>query len=108
MIFGAAECVLFVWIFGIERAWDELHHGAEMRVPRFYKPVIKYVTPTFLLLILGFWFFQQAIPTLRMDGMPRENVPYVWGTRIGLAALFVGIALLVRRAYYRRESGGEP
>jgi SNF family Na+-dependent transporter len=100
VVFAAAECVLFVWIFGIERAWDELHHGAEMRVPRFYKPVIRYVTPTFLLLILGFWFFQQAVPTFLMRGVPPENVPYILATRLGLLLLFIGIALLVRKAYH--------
>ena len=100
VVFAAAECVLFIWIFGIQRAWDELHHGSEMRVPRFYKPVIRYVTPTFLLLILGFWFFQQAIPTFLMRGVPPENVPYILATRLGLLLIFIGIALLVRKAYH--------
>ena len=106
VVFGAVECVIFVWIFGIEKAWDEMHHGAELRIPRFYKPVIKYVTPTFLILILGFWFFQQAVPTFLMRGVPRENVPYVLATRIGLLIIFIGIAVLVRKAY-RKKFGGE-
>jgi SNF family Na+-dependent transporter len=106
VVFGAAECVIFVWVFGIEKAWDEIHHGSELRIPRFYKPVIQYVTPTFLILILGFWVFQQAIPTFRMDGVPRENVPYIWATRIGLLLLFIVIAVLVRKAY-RKKFGGE-
>lgn len=100
VLFGAAECVIFIWVFGIDKAWDEIHHGAGLRIPRWYKPVIKYVTPTFLLLILGFWFFQQAVPTFRMDGVPPGNAPYIWATRIGLFLIFGSIALLVRKAQH--------
>jgi SNF family Na+-dependent transporter len=62
VLFGTIETVLFVWVFGIEKAWEEIHHGAEMRIPGFYKPIIKYVTPLFLFFILGFWFLQQGLP----------------------------------------------
>ena len=102
VVFALVECVLFVWVFGIETAWDEIHHGAELSVPRFYKPIIKYVTPLFLICIVGFWFFQQALPTFLLKGVPRENVPYVVGTRVGLLVLFLGIGALVRKAYRKK------
>jgi SNF family Na+-dependent transporter len=102
VVFGLVECILFVWIFGIETAWDEIHHGAELYVPRFYKFIIKYVTPSFLIFVLGFWFFQQAVPTFLLRGVPRENVPYVLGSRAILVLLFAGIAVLVRKASRRK------
>jgi len=104
VLFGTIETVIFVWVFGIDKAWEEIHHGAEMRIPGFYKPIIKYVTPTFLFLILGFWFFQQAIPVILMKGVSPEAIPYVLGARIGLILLFISIALLVRLAWYRRQA----
>ena len=102
VVFGMVECVLFVWVFGIQRAWDEIHHGAELFVPRFYKFVIKYITPSFLILILAFWFFQQAVPTFLLRGVPRENVPYILATRVGLFGIFAAIMVLVRKAYRRK------
>jgi len=57
----------------------------------------------FLIFILGFWFIQQALPTLMMKGVSAQNAPYVLGTRIGLIALFILIAVLVRIAYHRRK-----
>lgn len=108
VVFAAVEVVLFVWIFGIERAWDEIHHGAELHIPRFYKFIIKYITPLFLFFILGFWFVQKAIPTLLLKGVSGENIPFVLGTRIGLLSIFLLIAFLVRVAYYRKIKFASP
>ncbi|OGC11591.1 sodium:calcium symporter [candidate division WOR-1 bacterium RIFOXYA12_FULL_52_29] len=107
VLFGTIETIIFVWFFGIEKAWDEIHSGAEMRIPGFYKPIIRYVTPVFLLLILGFWFFQQGLPVIMMQGVAEANKPYVLATRIGLILLFISIALAVRIAYYRKKRAGE-
>ncbi|MDD4954929.1 MAG: sodium-dependent transporter [Candidatus Omnitrophica bacterium] len=107
VVFALAECVLFVWIFGIDKAWSEMHHGAELRIPRFYKFIIKYITPSFLIFILGFWFFQQAVPTFFLKGVARENVPYIVATRAGFALLFIIIALLVRKAHKKHLKLGQ-
>jgi hypothetical protein len=57
-VFATIETILFAWVFGMNRAWEEIGKGAEMRVPAFFYPIIKYVTPTFLLLILVGYTFQ--------------------------------------------------
>ncbi|MCX7936001.1 MAG: sodium:calcium symporter, partial [Planctomycetota bacterium] len=31
VLFAGAEVVLFAWVFGIDRAWDEMHAGADLR-----------------------------------------------------------------------------
>lgn len=99
VVFALAECILFVWIFGIDKAWNEIHHGAELNIPRFYKFIIKYITPLFLIFILGFWFFQQAVPNFLLKGVARENIPYILATRVGFVILFAVIAILVRKAH---------
>ncbi|MFA4967901.1 MAG: sodium-dependent transporter [Candidatus Margulisiibacteriota bacterium] len=103
VVFALIETILFVWVYGIENAWKEIHHGAELTIPGFYKFIIKYVTPLFLIFILGFWFIQQALPTLMMKGVAPQNAPYILAARIGLVGLFIIIAILVRIAYYRRK-----
>jgi len=52
VVFAAAETILFAWVFGMDRAWAEIGKGAEMKVPRAFYYIIKYVTPTFLIVIL--------------------------------------------------------
>jgi SNF family Na+-dependent transporter len=102
VVFGLIECILFVWVFGIDRAWQEIHHGAELNVPRFYRFIIKYITPLFLAFILGFWFFQQAIPTFMLKGIDPGNVGYVLTTRAVLAALFLIVIVLVHKTYRKK------
>jgi hypothetical protein len=51
VVFALAETILFAWVFGIDKGWAEITRGADMKVPTIYKPIIKYVTPTFLLAV---------------------------------------------------------
>lgn len=51
VVFALAETILFSWIFGINRGWEEINLGADMKVPRIYKPIIKYITPLLLLIV---------------------------------------------------------
>jgi SNF family Na+-dependent transporter len=51
VVFALLESIAFAWVFGIDKAWDEINRGADIRIPMFFKYVIKYVTPTFLLAV---------------------------------------------------------
>jgi len=48
VIFALAEVILFAWVFGMDKGWKEITDGADMKVPRIYRPIIKYVTPLFI------------------------------------------------------------
>lgn len=102
VLFATIETILFAWIFGMERAWEEIHHGAELRIPKIFKFIIKYVTPTFLLTILGVWFFQEWLPTILMKNVAEPNRIYVLATRLGLVAVFIMLALLVKIAWQKK------
>jgi neurotransmitter:Na+ symporter, NSS family len=58
VVFATIESILFAWVFGMERAWQEIGKGAEMKVPTIFYPIIKFVTPTFLVAILLAYTFQ--------------------------------------------------
>jgi len=103
VLFATIEVILFGWIFGINKAWEEVHHGADMRLPRIYKYIIKYVTPIFLLVVLGAWFFQEWLPIIRMDNVSEVNRPYVMVTRTGLCLIFLFLAILVKIAWKKRK-----
>ena len=103
VVFATVETILFAWVFGIDKAWDEMHHGSMMRIPRIYKFIIKYITPLFLLLILGFWLAQDGLPFIMMKGVDKSLRPYVLGTRLGLVAIFTTLCILVKIAWNRRK-----
>lgn len=52
VVFAFFETVLFAWVFGMEKGWAEMNLGGELRVPRVFYYVIKYITPVFLFVIL--------------------------------------------------------
>jgi len=106
VVFAMIEVILFAWVFGMDKAWSELHSGSDIRIPKIYRFIIKYVTPMFLLLILGFWIVQEGWPTLLMKKTPMEKVPFVIGTRVLLIDLFALLAFLVWLAWRKRQTRG--
>ncbi len=51
VVFALGEVFIFGWVFGMDRAWEEITRGADMKVPRVFRPVIKYVTPLFITVV---------------------------------------------------------
>ncbi len=52
--------IIFGWVIGVEKGWKIAHEGAEMRIPEFFKFIIKYVTPAFLLIIFVMFTLQSV------------------------------------------------
>jgi len=102
VVFALIETILFAWVFGINRAWEEIHHGAELRVPNFYKFILKYITPLFLIVILGFWLYQHGLSVILMKNVSAQDFPYILGTRICLIISFVVLAIFVKIAFRRK------
>jgi SNF family Na+-dependent transporter len=51
VVFALAESILFAWVLGIDKGWEEINKGGDIRIPHFYKYVIKFVTPVLLLFV---------------------------------------------------------
>ena len=87
----------------MEKAWDEIHKGADMQVPKVYKFIIKYITPAFLIFILISYFLQKESRNfIFMQDVSIQNRPFILGTRLGLLLIFLILAILVRIAWRRR------
>lgn len=106
VVFATIETVLFVWVFGMDKAWDEIHKGAQMVVPRAYKFIIKYITPLFLFIILGMWLIQEWLPIIMMRNVAGADKPFVFGTRLGLLFIFITLGVLVKIAWRRKKLYG--
>jgi hypothetical protein len=81
VVFALAESVLFAWVFGMDKGWREITDGADMKVPGFYKFIIKWVTPLFLLFVfigsvfspLGGNWSDAVTSLLNGTGWPLDN-----------------------------------
>ena len=107
VVFATIEVILFAWVFGMDKAWDEIHHGADLTLPKFYKWIIKYVTPLFLFFILGAWLWQEWGGIILMKKVTPECRPYILATRLGLLVIFLVLCALVKIAWRRRRLKAE-
>lgn len=89
VVFAMVEIVLFAWVLGMDKAWDEITRGADIKVPIIFKYIIKYVSPVFLIVV-----FVGALPEI-IKNATAETSFYGWLGRAMLIVLFLGIAVLV-------------
>jgi SNF family Na+-dependent transporter len=104
VVFATIEAILFSWIFGMDKAWTELHVGSDITIPRFYRYIIKYITPLFLMFILGFWIVQDWIPVMLLKNVEAQNLPHILWTRIMLLFLLVTLLFMIWIAWKHRAA----
>jgi SNF family Na+-dependent transporter len=51
VVFAMLEAILFAWVFGVDKGWQEINNGADIKIPGFFKYLLKYVTPVMLIII---------------------------------------------------------
>jgi NSS family neurotransmitter:Na+ symporter len=103
VFFATVEIILFSWVFGMKRGWEEMHHGADLKVPRVFKFIIKYVTPVYMLAVLGLWIYQYAIDELLMKGEEASHHPYLWAARGMLVIVTILAMWMVHLAWKKRK-----
>ena len=50
-ILAGVQIICFSWVFGARRGLAETHRGARLRIPAFYRFVMQYVAPTYLIVV---------------------------------------------------------
>ena len=103
VVFAMIEVVLFMWVFGADNAWKEMNQGGDIRIPRPFYYIMKYVTPVYIGVLLCFWFFQDGIDVFLMRNVPEENFPYIWFARFLLVSMLVAVLIMVRIAWQRKH-----
>ena len=103
VVFGAIECILFVWVFGMDNAWKEINLGADIKIPKIFYYIMKYITPVFLIVLLGAWVYQSAWDQLMMKSVSEENLPYVLGARIFMIGLITLFAFMVAKSWKNKK-----
>jgi neurotransmitter:Na+ symporter, NSS family len=93
-LLAMVQSITFAWIFGVERGLAEAHQGSHIRIPVVFRYVLKYITPSFLLVVF-IGFCTQSLPDylkgLRENDVARWTVGVILVVALGLLALtFVG------------------
>ena len=97
VVFAAAEAVIFAWVYGMAKGWEEMHHGADLQVPRIFYYIMKYITPTYAVALLAWYLYDGFWGKLMMKGAAPELQPYLWLARVIILAV---AAFLVWGVWY--------
>jgi len=98
VVFALLEVLIFGWFFGIERGWEEICRGAQIRPWPIFKPIIRYVTPLFLATIFIWWSVTELPAKLSMEGVPTDSRPYVLAARALIVGVLAAVLMVVRSA----------
>ncbi len=109
-IVAAVQIICFGWVFGVDKGLEEAHEGAQLRIPGIFRFVIKYVSPTYLIVVFV-GFCVQGIPgylrTLFGDpvqGTPPNHVAQL--TWLVILAVIVGLVAMTAAGARRWRAQG--
>ena len=103
VVFSLVEIIIFAWIFGMDNAWAEITEGAEIKIPRIFYYMIKYVTPASLVVLLVIWIYQDVFDLILLRNADEVVVPYLLPTRGIILFLIVLGGVLVQRVSKKWE-----
>ena len=104
-VLATLEVMLFSWVFGVERGYDEAMRGAQLKIPAVWKFVIKYISPTYLLTIFFFWCRDNLPGQARI--VQEQTVPYLSVLLILAVAVFITILINIASRRWNSHGFGE-
>ena len=60
-IFAMIQTIAFAWFFGVDRGVKLANIGSDIKLPKFYGIILKYITPTVLLCVFALWFAKDVL-----------------------------------------------
>jgi SNF family Na+-dependent transporter len=115
-ILATMQIIVFAWVFGIPKGFNEASKGASILIPRIFGPIMKYVTPVFLLTIFFFWVSEnlfgynlitgEAQPSAYVTDLFGEIPNQVAWLSVAVILLLFGFVFLIvnSSAYFQKIS----
>jgi neurotransmitter:Na+ symporter, NSS family len=102
------ETLLFAWIFGFDQFREEMTRGHQLRIPKIFYPVMRYVVPLLLIAILGAWFYSQFDEVILMKNARPEDRPWLITARASMLILIAGLAIAAMASPSLRKAIEKP
>jgi SNF family Na+-dependent transporter len=95
-ILATLQIIIFAWVMGIPKGFEEASHGASFQIPRIFGPIMKYVTPVFLLVIFFFWIMENVVGynIFTGEGQPSQYFEDLFGAEPNQIAWF-GLSIIL-------------
>lgn len=92
-LLATIEVIIFAWVIGVDAGIEEANRGGDMRIPKFFRFIFKYITPAFLLIIFGTWLIQSLPAKIAEIAAQPEVLLTMMYLAIGLIFLLLLVAL---------------
>jgi SNF family Na+-dependent transporter len=97
IVLALFEVILFGWVYGAERGLRETNRSSDIRVPAIFAPIIRYVCPAYLTIILGAFAYQNFPDRARaIAAEPAAMLTVVFMMTV-LGFTFLSVRLATRR-----------
>ena len=96
VVLATIQSIVYGWMFGAAKGHEELKTGALIGVPGILPFVLKYITPLFLIVILGYTFvsnYETYANNFANDPIARRSVYLILGV-LAFLILTIGIAVV--------------
>lgn len=107
-VIATIQIILFSWVLGVEKGFEEAHKGAAVKIPYIFKFITKYISPLFLLTIFAFWLIfnvfgvgGQGLDPHIIDLIGSEDKEpniVAWASLAIILTLFIFMSLIVSRS----------
>ncbi|HNS00424.1 MAG TPA: sodium:calcium symporter [Planctomycetota bacterium] len=105
-VFATCQVVLYAWVLGVEKGAVIAAEGAELRQPRVFKFIVKYVSPVYLLAVFVMWC------SIKLPGYVKDladgGVPLLTVGMIAGLAIFLLLLISVGGSRWHAETRPEP
>ncbi len=61
VVLATIQIIIFGWIVGVDKGFEIAHQGAAIRIPSFFKVIMKYLSPAFLIVIFLAWIYNGVL-----------------------------------------------
>lgn len=124
VVFGAVQAIIFSFVLGRRKsqivqpgesvAFALMNEGSQLKLPRFFRPIIQYVCPAYLIILLVSYTFTDGLPLITLSNIPADakvtflgtefsKLYFTWGFR-GFMLMLV-VLLNIAIAYAWRKGG---
>jgi len=115
-ILATIQIVVFAWVLGIPKGFAEGRQGASITIPAIFGPIMKFVTPSFLLAIFFFWISEnifgynlitgETTASGYVEDLFGESVNQVAWLSVCIILLLAGFVFLIVNSsdYFKKSS----
>ncbi|MGB0370577.1 MAG: sodium:calcium symporter [Opitutales bacterium] len=93
-VLALIEIIIFSWVYGVDRGIEEANKGAVFKIPHFFRYIMKYVCPLFLITIFAFWCAKNIFGATWIGGTG-EVVHYIQALKTGDDVAWIAVSTIV-------------